>query len=259
MKTIAIVSLKGGVGKTTLVVNLGAALSAQGKSVLLVDLDPQQDLSQNLGMEATSIKGIEYLLTADLEFDTILQRYNGKFHFLPAGKKLKETELLLARAFHKMSNAPFLLRQALDKISPLYDYILIDCPPSPGMLSINALTFVNHVYIPVQCQPMGFRGSKRTVFFIHKIRAFYNRELQIDAVIPTMFDVRNKLSKAILKELQDSFDQRTTKSIIRVNIALAEAPAFGQTIFDYNPNCRGASDFKQLAAEILEWENGELD
>lgn len=253
MHAFAVVSLKGGVGKTTLVINLGAALSASGRKVLLVDLDPQHDLTQSLGIDAFRFKGVEFLLEKDLKFEEVLHVYNQNLHVLPAGKKLKKLELSLSNMFVKGKDSYFcsLLRNALEKDKERYDYILIDCPPAGGFLTMNALTFADNVLIPVQCHYLGFESIKRTFSLISKVRCFNNPRLKAAAVIPVMHDARNKISGVIIERLKSTFNGTLSSSIIRINVALAEAPAFGKTIFDYKPDSRGAEDFRQLAAEIM--------
>jgi len=253
MKAFAVLSLKGGVGKTTVTLNLGAALGAAGRKVLLIDLDPQHDLTQSLGIDAFRIKGVEFLLEKDLKFEEVLHLYNENLHVLPAGKKLKKLELSLSNLFVKAKDSYFcnLLRNALEEKKDRYDYILIDCPPAGGFLTVNALTFAENVLIPVQCHYLGFESIKKTFSLISKIRRFNNPRVKAAAVIPVMHDARNKISGIIINRLKSSFNGTLSSSIIRVNVSLAEAPAFGKTIFDYKPDSRGAEDFRQLAAEIL--------
>jgi chromosome partitioning protein len=253
MNAFAILSMKGGVGKTTVTVNLGAALSALGRKVLLIDMDSQHDLTQSLGFDAFQIKGVEFLLEKDLKFPDVVKEYSKNLHILPAGKKLKKLELSLSNMLVKTKDSYFsyLLRNALEKVQDDYDYILVDCPPSGGFLTVNALTFTDNVIIPVQCQFLGYEAAKRTISFISRIKTFNNPHTRVSSVVPVMFDPRNKLSNIILDRLRNSFNGTLTNSMIRVNTALAEAPAFGKTIFDYKPVSRGAEDFLQLAREIM--------
>ncbi len=251
MKTIAVLNLKGGVGKTTISVNLSAALAELGNKVLLVDVDPQNDLTQFLGLDPARVKGVGYLLTADLPFRSVVRRYKNKFDFLPAGKKLKELELSLSRFYRKDRGFSLLLKNAFQRSKLDYDFIIFDCPPYVGLLNYNVLTYVENVILPTQCQYLSFEGSRRTVFFVHKIKALYNRHLKIAAVVPTMYDARNKVSRYAIDRLRKTFDGKLTRTIIRVNVSLAEAPAFGKTIFEYKPKSRGAKDFWDLAHEML--------
>ena len=260
METIAFFNLKGGVGKTTLTANLGAAFSNFGKSVLMIDLDPQQNLTQNLGVNPMRIEGIEDLLSGKLTFDQVRKSYRGKFDFIAAGKSLRDLEIKLSADFHHKAQTGDVFRKAFDHLHLPYDYVIIDCPPSVNMLTTNALSYVGKVFVPVQCQHFALHGSKKTVSFVYKIKAFYNPQLSLSAIIPVMYDRRNKLSGSIIKRLENSFREKLTKTKIGVNIALAESTGYGKTIFDYKPNSRGAKDIRSLAIEIMEREqlNGKV-
>lgn len=251
---LAVVCLKGGVGKTTLTANLGAALSLMGKKVLLVDLDPQNDLTRSFGIDSFQIKGIEYLLEKHLKFEEVVQTYSEKLHILPGGKKLKGMELSLSNMFVKSQDTYFcyLLKNVLEPQHPNYDYVLIDCPPSSGFLTINALAYVKDVIIPVQCQFLGFEAIKRTITLISKVRKFSNHNIKASVVVPVMYDARSKLSIKIRERLGQTFNGTLTKTTIRVNASLAEAPARGCTIFEYKPRSRGAIDYFRLANEVIE-------
>lgn len=253
MKALAILSMKGGVGKTTVTVNLGAALNALGRKVLLVDMDSQHDLTLSLGIDAFRIKGIEFLLEKDLKFEDIVKEYSENLHILPAGKKLKKLELSLSTMMVKARDSyfSFLLKNGLEKVKDNYDYILVDCPPSGGFLTVNALSFADNVLIPVQCQFLGYEATKKTVSFLSQIKKFNNPNVKPSTVVPIMYDPRNSLSNQILDKLKSSFNGCLTGSIIRINIALAEAPAYGKTILDYKPHSHGAEDFLSLAREII--------
>ncbi|GAB4377574.1 MAG: sporulation initiation inhibitor protein Soj [Calditrichia bacterium] len=250
---IAILSLKGGVGKTTIALNLGAALSRLGKRVLLVDLDPNNDLTLNLGLEPTQIKGVEYFITADIPFEGVVVNCQDNLDILPAGKRLKEQEISLYGLYKKEPEYSYnLLKQAFEQSDIHYDFIIVDCAPNAGILNHNSLVFAENILIPIQCHNLAVHGSQRTVFFVHKIKVHYNSNLRIIGVVPSMFDRRNKLSEKVLAELKAAYNNLVTETIIRVNIALAEAPAFGKPIFDYRANSRGAEDFTQLATELLQ-------
>lgn len=257
MEKIALFNLKGGVGKTTLTVNLGAALSSFGKKVLLIDLDPQQNLTQNLGINPMRTEGIEDFLSGKLTFDEVVKTYRGKFDFIPAGKSLKTLEINLSAEYVSDQKSGNAFRRRFSRLNLDYDYLMIDCPPSTGLLTTNALAFVRKVYVPVQCHQFALHGSKKTVSFVYRVKAFHNPELVISAVIPVMYDRRNKLSDSIISRLETSFREKLTETKIGVNIALAEAPGFGKTIFDYKPNSRGARDIRNLALELLEREHRE--
>jgi len=251
MRRLVTLSLKGGVGKTTLALNLGMALGILGHRVLLVDMDPQQDLTQNMGVEPYAIKGVEFLLTKDMKLaDLVIEKKY--LHLLPAGKRLKDTEVALAQTVEKIPMVINLLKEGLEEYHSQYDYIIVDSPPNTGLLAVNSLIFAREIVIPVQCHPMGLRGAKRTLFFIHKIRNYYNSGLKISAVIPMMFDARNTLSKNVLNELERLFNNRTIKSRVRVNVDIARASGMQKSIFEYRAHSRGAQDFLSLAREIQE-------
>ncbi len=254
MVSMAIVSLKGGVGKTTLTVSLGAALSLFGKRVLLIDLDPQNDLTRSVGIDAFRIKGVEYLLEKHLKFEQVVQKYTENLHVLPGSRKLKGMELSLSNMFVKAQDTYFcyLLKNVIEPQRENYDYVLIDCPPKSGFLTINALAFVKEVVMPVQCQYLGFESIKRTMSLISKVKKFSNSDIKASTVVPVMFDARSKLSHFIMQKLQTTFNGALTETKIRVNVSLAEAPAHGKTIFEHKPRSRGAIDFLHLAQEVIE-------
>lgn len=254
MIALAVVSLKGGVGKTTLAVNLGSALSLMERRVLLVDLDPQNDLTRSLGYDSFQIKGIEYLLEKKLAFDDVVIPYNESLHVLPGGKKLKGMELSLSNMFVKAQDTYFcyLLKSVIEPQQERYDYVIIDCPPTAGFLTMNALACASEVIMPVQCQYLGFEAIKRTISLISKVRKFSNREVRASTVVPVMYDARSRLSRLIIDKLADTFNGTLTHTKIRVNTSLAEAPAHGQTIFEYKPRSRGAVDHLRLAQEVIQ-------
>ncbi|HFE64796.1 hypothetical protein B1H10_08135 [candidate division KSB1 bacterium 4484_188] len=251
MITIAILNLKGGVGKTTISMNLGAALSRLGKKVLLVDMDSQNDLTQNLGLNPATTKGVEFLITNDIPLKMLLEKYDENLHFIPSGKKLKELELSLSKLYKKKPKSNYLLKYMFNQYHLDYDYVIFDCANTTGLLNFNVLTLVKNVFIPVQCHMLGLRGSKRTLFFVNKIEALYNSGLRIAGIIPAMYDARNSLSGRVIKEMEKTYDGLVLNTKIRVNVSLAESPAFGKTIFDYKPHSRGAQDFHDLANEVL--------
>lgn len=250
MQVISTLSLKGGVGKTTLTLNLGAALKLLGQKVLIVDLDPNNDLTMNLGYDSSQLKGVEYFLTGDMKFQDIKIPIENNFDLLPAGKRLKDLEISLSRLYTKNPEFSLLLKQSIENLSVKYDIIMVDCPAHSGLLNYNALSLSSWVIIPIQCQPMGLRGSKRAVFFTYRIQTKFNPHLKILGIVPTMYDGRSKLSAKIHQSLKHAYGELTTDSIIRVNVSLAEAAAEGKTIFQYKPHSRGSSDFKSLGREI---------
>lgn len=251
MITLAIANHKGGVGKTTTAVNLAGGLAQAGKKVLLVDLDPQQNLSMHLGMYSTEMKGIEYFLSGELPAEEVIQQYSDNLHVLPAGKKLAVLKTKLHQFPPTDERRYFTVKRAFEKAEWNYDYMIFDCPPSLGLLTINALSFVQFVFIPIQCQFFALQGTVKIRDLIQTVQNKYNPDLKIGKVIPVMFDTRNKISKVVLKKIKDHFGEDMSENKIRVNTKLAEASAFQKTIFDYNKNCYGSWDYKRLAQEVL--------
>jgi chromosome partitioning protein len=253
METIAVLSLKGGVGKTTLTINFAATLCGMGKRVLIVDSDPQCNLTHFFGLDPITLKGYEFLLTADFLFDKLFYQYNKFLHILPAGRKLKELELSITQKYNEKKWLWHALTEvAFKDIEINYDYILIDCPAYAGLLSINALNYVKNVFIPVQCQYLSLHGLKKSIIFIKKIKKFYNPPLRNPVVIPTMFDRRDNHSYFMLSELRRLYYDSVSETVIRYNVSLSQAAIYNKTIFEYKPKSRGAEDFKKLGKEIVE-------
>lgn len=243
---IALCNQKGGVGKTTCALNIAAGLNLLGKKVLLVDFDPQAHLTYSLGVAAHELQKTIYPVikgSASLE-DVLLE--HGGLSFLPANLELAEMEnekdLLPGREFS--------LKNTLSGIRDK-EYILIDCPPSAGFLTVNALVCAGEIFIPLQMEFLALKGMGRLMSRIEDVQKNLNKELKISGIIPTRFDSRRKLNKAILDSISQRFGDRVFSTVIRENIAVAEAPSFGQTIFEYAPRSHGAEDFLSLCKEII--------
>ena len=242
-KIIAIANHKGGVGKTTSVVNIGARLANMGKRVLLIDLDPQASLSQSLGViypETTiydSIRG-EY----PLQPLTIYENLN----LVPSDLDLSGAEIELSSQVGR----EYILKELIQDIKKDYDYILIDSPPSLGLLTVNALTASDEVYIPLQAQFLAMRGLSKLTDVIAQIQKRLNKKLVIGGVFITQFDKRKILNRNVLDTINKYFNNNVLKTSIRDNVALAEAPVQGLDIFRYNPKCYGAEDYRALCREI---------
>ncbi len=243
-RIIAVSNHKGGVGKTTSVVNIGVGLTLAKKKVLLVDLDPQANLSQSFGIEepAHTIYGV---LKGEYEIQPVNIRKN---------LDLVPSELNLSGAEIELSAQPgreYILREQLNKFKDMYDYILIDCPPALGLLTINALTSAEEVFLPLQAEYLALRGLDKLNNIIELVQNRLNDKIKITGVIVTQFDKRKVLNRDIEKAIRENFGSKVFKNVIRDNIALAEAPTMQTDIFSYAKNSAGAKDYKVLVKEII--------
>ena len=247
MRTIALLNQKGGTGKTTSTVNVGAGLAQKGKKVLLVDMDPQAALTYSLGVKAHELdRAIYELLKGEATLEEVPIDRRG-LHLIPANLNLSGADLELAG----MPGREFLLTELLSANEVYYDYILIDCPPSLGLLRLMALTYVGEVYIPLQTEYLALQGLARLTETIETVRKRLNPSLTISGIIATRFDQRKVLNREVLGKIQEHFGAKVFKTAIRENISLAEAPSFGKTIFEYKPGSHGAEDYESLCREIL--------
>ena len=241
----AISNHKGGVGKTTSTINIGAALSLQGKKVLLLDLDPQANLTQSL-----AIKHSEITVYDNLRGEKIIspQEYKKNLFVLPSS-------LDLSAAGIELSSEPgreYILKKLLSKVENKFDYILIDCPPSLGLLTINVLNAARFVIIPMQAEYLPLRGLAKLSEVIEKIKKRLNTNLEIGCVFLTLYNSRKILNRDIAESVSEFFGNKFLDCKISNNIALAEAPSHGKDIFSYNRNCKGAEDYLNLVKEIIE-------
>jgi len=245
-----LVNQKGGVGKTTTVINLGAYLATFGQRVLLVDLDPQANATSCLGVDKRSIKSGTYdvIIGASTTINNILHNPRLKISLLPSSPALAGAEVELVSELAR----EFRLRDALKPIEDRYDYILIDCPPSLGLLTLNGIVAAKDgVIIPVQCEYLALEGIGQLTQTIHRIRALLFPALSIRGVILTMYDVRTKLSNDVVAEVKRHFPAQVFRTIIPRSIRLAEAPSYGQPISTYAPTSAGALAYASLARETL--------
>ncbi len=246
MTTIALINQKGGVGKTTSTINLGAGLAMLGKSVLLVDLDPQAHLTYGLGIAAHDLVYTVYeVLRGEVTAqEAILKR--DQLEVLPSSLGLSAAEMELSG----MAGREFLLKEALANL-PARDFVLLDCPPSLGLLTLNALTAAQEVFIPLQTEFLALQGMSKLIDTINVVKKRLNRTLTISGIIGTQFDGRKNLNREVVEKIREYFADKLFETLIHDNVALAEAPSYGQTIFEYRPDCRGAQDYLALSREAV--------
>lgn len=248
-KIIAIANQKGGVGKTTTSVNLAASLGVLEKKVLLVDADPQANASSGLGVDIDTIEHgtyqvLEHTISAQ---ESILKSNTPNLDIIPAHIDLVAIEIELV----DKENREHMLKEALSSIKDQYDYIIIDCAPSLGLLTINALTAADAVLIPIQCEYFALEGLGKLLNTIKSIQKTHNPSLDIEGMLLTMFDSRLRLSNQVVEEVQKHFSEMVFKTVIQRNVKLSEAPSFGESIIVYDATSKGASNYLELAEEII--------
>jgi chromosome partitioning protein len=244
-KIISLLNHKGGVGKTTSTINIGAGLVELGKKVLLIDLDPQANLTLSLGIPRQPI--------------TIYEAIRGESDLAPytvkPGLDVVISTLDLSSAEMELiseAGREYILREIFEPLRDDYDYIIIDCPPSLGLLTLNALTASDYVIIPLQTEFLAMQGLAKIKQVIQKVRLRLNKGLEICGVIATMYDARKVLNRDVVETIQKYFGKQVFETYIRDNVALAEAPAHGKDIFEYNRSSSGAKDYMSLAREIIQ-------
>lgn len=248
-KIIAITNQKGGVGKTTTSVNLSACLAKNGKKVLLIDLDPQGNASSGLGIDKDSLASCIYNVLIDgiQPADAIVKSDIKKLHVLPATIQLAGAEVELVSIVSRET----ILKNSLEEIKKEYDFLIIDCPPSLGLLTLNALTAANSILIPIQSEYYALEGVSQLIKTVDLVRGELNPGLELEGVLLTMYDGRTNLSISVAEEVKKYFGTKVYKTIIPRNVRLSEAPSYGEPIIIYDPKSKGAEVYNKLAKEVI--------
>ena len=254
-KIVSVANQKGGVGKTTTSINLSTILAKRGKKVLLIDADPQGNATSGLGIEKEQQFSIYDVLIEDIEVENTLQSTQVKnLDLCPSNINLAGAEVQLV----SIENREFRLKSKLENIREQYDYILIDCPPSLGLVTLNAFTASDSVLMPIQCEYYALEGLGQLLNTIELVRDHMNKDLKVEGALLTMYDARTNLSNQVVNEVKKYFGDRVYKNVIPRNVRLSEAPSYGMPISLYDPRSKGAKAYEKFAKEFIKMNDEEL-
>ena len=248
-RIIAIANQKGGVGKTTTAINLSACLAEKGKRVLAVDMDPQGNMTSGLGVDKDNAEKTVYdLIIGEAEINEVIcQEALENLDVIPTNIDLSAAEIELIGVEDK----EYIIRNAIHRVKDEYDFVIIDCPPSLSMLTVNAMTTADSVLVPIQCEYYALEGLSQLIHTIELVKERLNPELEIEGVVFTMYDARTNLSLQVVENVKDNLNQNIYKTIIPRNIRLAEAPSYGMPINKYDTKSTGAESYRMLAEEVI--------
>ena len=247
-KVISIANQKGGVGKTTTAVNLSTILAKKGKKVLLIDTDPQGNATSGLGIDKNVNFSVYDVIINDIEIEnTVVQTSVKNLDVCPSNINLAGAEVELV----SMMSREHRLKEKIDNQKDKYDYIIIDCPPSLGLITLNAFTASDSVLIPIQCEYYALEGLGQLINTIDLVKKHLNKELEVEGALLTMFDIRTNLSNQVVKEVNKYFENKVYKTVIPRNVRLSEAPSYGMPITVYDPRSKGARSYEKFVKELL--------